>query len=170
MKLVDRTERTFLITTLIILVLAVSALLAVAEVKPGDKFPDLGAFNLEGKVPDTKGKIVIVDFWASWCGPCKKSFPAMNELQKKFGDKLIIIAVNVDEWKTDMNDFLRDTPATFTVVRDSGQKLVEKTGIATMPGSFILDTAGMVRFTHSGFRGEETRKQYDEEITQLLKP
>ena len=75
-----------------------------AALKVGDAFPDLATFKLEGKLPDAlKGKIVIVDFWASWCGPCKESFPAMNELQKQYGDKgLIIVAINEDEEQSDM--------------------------------------------------------------------
>src|ERR1039458_4636553 len=80
---------------------------ATAATKVGDGFPDLASFKLEGKLPDSlKGKVVMVDFWASWCGPCKESFPAMNELQKKFGSSgLVIIAVNEDEDKADMRRF-----------------------------------------------------------------
>ena len=72
---------------------------AVAEgIKVGDTLPDLAAARLEGKLPDTfKGKVVLLDFWASWCDPCKASFPAMVELQKEYGPRgLVIIAVNVD--------------------------------------------------------------------------
>src|SRR5664279_662113 len=93
---------------------------AFAGIKTGDNFPDLAGFKLEGKLPDSlKGKVVIVDFWASWCGPCKDSFPVMNDLQKKYADKgLVIIGINEDEEKSDMQDFLKDNAATFVVVRD----------------------------------------------------
>ena len=142
-----------------------------AALKVGDAFPDLASFKLEGKLPDSlKGKVVIVDFWASWCGPCKDSFPVMNDLQKKYGDQgLVIIAVNVDEVASDMQDFLKENKAAFVVVRDAKQKLVEIAGIPTMPGSFIIDETGKVRFAHSGFHGDETRKQYEQEIESLLK-
>ena len=144
---------------------------APAALNVGDNFLDLATFHLEGKLPDAlKGKVVIVDFWASWCQPCKESFPAMNELQKKYGDKgLVIIAVNEDEEKSDMQDFLKANTATFTVVRDAKQKLVAMAGIQTMPSSFVLDDTGKVRFVHGGFHGAETRKQYEQEIESLLK-
>jgi thiol-disulfide isomerase/thioredoxin len=142
-----------------------------AALKVGDGFPDLAGFKLEGKLPDSlKGKVVILDFWASWCQPCKDSFPAMNELQKKYADKgLVIISVNEDEVQSDMQDFLKDNAATFTIVRDAKQKLVGEAGIQTMPSSFVLDDTGKVRFTHSGFHGAETRKEYEQQIESLLK-
>jgi thiol-disulfide isomerase/thioredoxin len=140
-------------------------------VKAGDTFPDLGGFKLEGKLPEaTKGKVVMVDFWASWCEPCKQSFPVMEELHKRYAEKgLVIIAVNVDENRTDMESFLKKNAATFVVVRDASQKLVEKAGIATMPSSFLIDREGKVKYLHTGFRGAETKKKYEEEIESLLK-
>jgi thiol-disulfide isomerase/thioredoxin len=117
------------------MVAALSATSLIAGVKVGDAFPDLAGYKLEGKLPDTlKGKVVMVDFWASWCEPCKQSFPTMQELHQRFSDKgLVIVAVNVDENRADMEAFLKKNSAGFTVVRDGGQKLVEKAGIATMP-------------------------------------
>jgi len=151
--------------------LALTLINAPAALKVGDAFPDLAGFKLEGRLPDSlKGKIVMVDFWASWCGPCKETFPEMNELQKKYGSQgLVIIAVNEDEEGSDMRDFLKQNPAAFTVVRDPEQKLVAAAGAQTMPSSFILDATGKVRFAHSGFHGAETRKQYEQEIETLLK-
>ncbi len=151
--------------------LAGTVINAPAALKVGEAFPDLAARKLEGKLPDSlKGKVVMVDFWASWCGPCKDTFPEMNELQKKYGSQgLVIIAINEDEESSDMRDFLKQNPATFTVVRDPEQKLVAEADIQTMPSSFMLDETGKVRFAHTGFHGAETRKQYEQEIESLLK-
>ena len=156
--------------------LAVATLLAgtfftaSAALKVGDTLPDLASFQLDGKLPDAlKGKVVVVDFWASWCLPCAKSFPVLDELQKKYGDKLVILAVNVDEKAANMEKFLAKHAVSFTVVRDAQQKLVAAAEPQTMPTSFILDGEGKVRFLHSGFHGEDTRKEYVSEIESLLK-
>jgi thiol-disulfide isomerase/thioredoxin len=156
--------------------LAVATLLAgtfftaQAALKVGDTLPDLASFQLDGKLPDAlKGKVVVVDFWASWCLPCAKSFPVLDELQKKYGDKLVILAVNVDEKAANMEKFLAKHAVSFTVVRDAQQKLVAAAEPQTMPTSFILDGEGKVRFLHSGFHGEDTRKEYVSEIESLLK-
>ena len=143
---------------------------AHAALKVGDTLPDLASFQLDGKLPDAlKGKVVIVDFWASWCVPCAKSFPVLDELQKKYGDKLVVLAVNVDEKAANMEKFLAKHTVSFTVVRDAKQKLVAVAEPQTMPTSFILDGEGKVRFLHSGFHGEDTRKEYISEIESLLK-
>jgi len=113
---------------------------------------------------------VLVDFWASWCEPCKASFPVMEQLYKTYaGRGFTIIAINVDEERADMEAFLKKNPASFIILRDARQKLVESLGVGTMPTSFLLDADGKVRFIHSGFRGEATKKKYIEEIEALLK-
>ena len=158
------------------LVAAGAALLLVlapkspGALKTGQALPELASFKLEGKLPESvKDKVVLLDFWASWCDPCKASFPAMDELQAKYGSQgFVIIAVNVDEKKSDMEDFLKTHSASFTIVRDAAQKLVNEAGIATMPSSFLIDRQGKIRFAHSGFHGEETKKQYEKEIESLL--
>jgi thiol-disulfide isomerase/thioredoxin len=155
----------------VVAALAVFANAHAGGLKIGDVFPPLDQAGLAGELPkDLKGKIVLVDFWASWCAPCKESFPTMNDLQKRYGPQgLIIIAVNVDENNSDMVNFLKKHKAEFTVVRDAAQKLVDKVDISTMPASFLIDRSGKVRFTHSGFRGEETKKKYEQEIESLLR-
>jgi len=155
--------------SLLAALLAGTWLTAAAALKVGDTLPDLTGFSLEGKLPDTKGKVVVVDFWASWCLPCAESFPVLDELQKKYGDRLIVIAVNVDEKASNMDKFLKKHTVTFNIVRDAGQKLVATVSPETMPTSFILDGEGKVRFLHNGFHGESTRKEYISEIESLLK-
>ncbi len=159
-------------TSLLTLLLGLSVVFAAsADIKVGDKFPNLATYQFEGKLPESlKDKIVMIDFWASWCGPCGESFPIMDELQKKYAAQgLVIIAVNVDEKKADMEDFLKTHHVSFTIIRDTRQKLVDKAGIATMPSSFLMDSHGKVAFAHSGFHGGETKKQYEREIESLLK-
>jgi len=147
------------------------AFLAVAApLKEGDAFPDLNQFGLEGTVPDTRGKVVLVDFFASWCHPCQESFPAMQELYQKYsGQGLVIIAINVDKNKADMDEFLKTHPAGFVILRDASSKLVSQVKIPTMPSSFLLGRDGKIHAFHRGFKGDETRKQYAEEIEALLK-
>lgn len=154
--------------------LAVCAQLAIAGggkgVKIGDAFPALSTFSLEGKLPDDlKGKVVLVDFWASWCGPCKESFPVMEELHQKYASKgLVILAVNVDEDSAAMKDFLKDHKVTFTIVRDASKKLVGTANIASMPTSFVIGADGKVVSIHKGFHGKETAKEYAAEFDKLL--
>ena len=143
---------------------------ALADLKAGDKFPDLSGFKLEGKLPDSaKAKVVFVDFWASWCSPCVESFPVLNELHKKYSDRgLVIIGVNLDETRSDMDHFLKQNPASFGVVRDASEAVVKKLHLRTFPSSFVLDGEGNVRFLHSGFHGDKTKQQYIQEIESLL--
>jgi thiol-disulfide isomerase/thioredoxin len=160
--------------TKLIATIAVSALgtllATAAPLKEGDAFPDLNQFGLEGTVPDIHGKVVIVDFFASWCHPCQESFPVMEELYKQYAGKgLVIIAVNVDKNKADMDDFLKAHPASFVILRDASNKLVSQVKIPTMPSSFLLDRDGKIHAFHRGFKGDETKKKYTEELEALLK-
>lgn len=145
--------------------------LCAAGFKKGDALPDLAGFKLEGKLPDKlKGQVILLDFWASWCAPCKSSFPAMEELNKLYRDKgLTIVAVSVDEKRENMDRFLKSVAVTFATAWDAGQKLVGAADVSAMPTSFLIDRAGKIRFIHNGFRGDETIKQYKQEIELLLK-
>lgn len=150
-------------------VVAPSAFAGGKGIKVGETFPDLKGFSLEGKLPDLKGKVILVDFWASWCGPCKESFPAMEELQKTYGDKgLVVLAINLDDDRAAMDDFLKEHPASFTIVRDAAKKLVGTVNISSMPSSFIVGPDGKIAAIHKGFHGKETSQQYAKEIDDLL--
>jgi cytochrome c biogenesis protein CcmG, thiol:disulfide interchange protein DsbE len=163
-------KKTLLVGAVALIVSVPSVFAGGKSLKVGDPLPDLNTFGLEGKLPgDLKGKVVILDFWASWCGPCKESFPVMEELHQKYGAKgLVILAVNVDEDAGAMKDFLKSHPAHFVIVRDANKKLVSTANIASMPSSFVVGTDGKVISAHKGFHGKESTKQYVEEIEKLL--
>lgn len=162
-------HKTKIVSALVTLLIGLS-LAAAGPLKEGDKFPDLATYGLEGNLPDLKDKVVLVDFFASWCGPCKDSFPAMEELHKKYATKgLVVVAINLDKKKSDMDEFLKKYPASFVILRDAANKLVGEVKIPTMPSSFLLDKSGKVHAAHRGFKGEETKKKYAEEIEALLK-
>lgn len=163
-------KKSLWVGALALTVCAQSVLAGGKGIKVGDTFPELSSFGLEGKLPDDlKGKVVLVDFWASWCGPCKDSFPVMENLQQKFGSKgLIILAVNLDEDAAAMKDFLKDHPASFTIVRDASKKLVSTANIASMPTSMVIGADGKVVSIHKGFHGKDTAKEYAKEFEGLL--
>jgi thiol-disulfide isomerase/thioredoxin len=145
------------------------SLLSMAALKKGDTLPNLDAFKLEGNVPRTGGQVVLLDFWASWCGPCKESFPQMDKLNKQYaGRGLVIVAVSVDEHRENMERFVKSMNVSFATVRDAQQKLVAAADVQSMPTSFLIDRAGKVRFVHSGFHGEQTVREYRAEIETLL--
>lgn len=117
----------------------------------------LESFGLEGTVPELAGKVVLLDFWASWCGPCAKSFPELDALYKEYRERgVVVLGINVDEERSAMDAFLKKLPVTFPIVRDARQKLVAKVNVGSMPTSVLLERSGRERFRHSGFRGAET--------------
>jgi thiol-disulfide isomerase/thioredoxin len=138
--------------------------------KVGDAFPDFSSFSLEGEVPAMlKGKIVLVDFWASWCAPCKETFPLLEELHHRFAKQgLVILAVNEDKSRTAMSEFLKEYPVTFSVVRDVKKRLAAKVNVPALPTSYILDGGGKVLLIESGTRIAQDRKGFIKQIEYLV--
>lgn len=154
----------------LVLLIAGSISLPTFALNTGDAFPDLSKYDLEGTLPETKGKVVLVDFFASWCVPCRASFPAMEDIYEKYKDKgLVIIAVNVDKRRGDMESFIKKHPSSFTIMRDASTRLVSQVKVATMPSSFLMNKDGKVVAVHNGFYGEDSKRKYIEEIEALLK-
>jgi len=99
-----------------------------------------------------KGKVVYLDFWASWCTPCKLSFPWMNDLARSYAQKgLVVIAVNVDHDRAAASAFLHDTPASFPVIYDPDGKIAERFNVKDMPTSVLIGRDGTVHYVHQGF-------------------
>lgn len=117
---------------------------------------------------EVRGEVVWVDFWASWCAPCRRSFPWMNEMHRKYADQgLEIIAVNLDKDKGLAEAFLEETPARFRLHYDPTGALAEKFGVLAMPSSFMLDREGNVLATHYGFKLADTA-EYEQGLREAL--
>jgi thiol-disulfide isomerase/thioredoxin len=115
------------------------------------------------------GKVVLVDFWASWCAPCLQSFPWMNELQQKHaGEGLVIVAVNLDQDRALADAFLRKVPAKFRLEYDPAGNIARQFDVQAMPTSFLIDRSGRVRTRHAGFK-DKHRAEREKQIEQLLK-
>jgi thiol-disulfide isomerase/thioredoxin len=117
---------------------------------------------------DKLGKVVYVDFWASWCAPCRTSFPLLNKLHEKLKAKdFEVVAINLDEDKTKAEKFLKDIPVSFTVLRDDKGGLADQYVVESMPTSFIIDKQGVVQNIHHGFSAADIT-ELEQKITQLL--
>ncbi|KAB2662621.1 MAG: TlpA family protein disulfide reductase [Verrucomicrobia bacterium] len=140
------------------------------SVRIGDAFPDLAGAGFEGRLPDLAGKIVIVDFWASWCVPCKKALPMYAGLQKEYGDRgVVVVAISLDEEKDKMEAFLKKIPLPFSTVRDAKGQFAEKVGVTGIPTSYVLTPDGKVHALHREFEGEKTRRKLTVELDAILK-
>jgi len=102
------------------------------------------------------GKVVYVDFWASWCGPCAKSFPWLKAMHEQYAAKgLAIVAINLDKDRDKAEAFLAGHPAPFTVAFDPQGKTAEAYQVAGMPSSYLIDATGKIVLVHAGFEPKD---------------
>lgn len=122
----------------------------------------------ENDLASLKGRVVYVDFWASWCKPCRASFPWMNAMKQKYHEQgLTVLAINLDEDFNSAQAFLKRMPASFDVIYDPQGKIAQQYELVGMPSSFIIDKSGELRISHQGFFINKT-DAYESEIVTLL--
>lgn len=158
--------------------LIVAGLLSVLSmplwaVEVGQSAPDFKLSLLDGsksvKLSDYRGQVVYLDFWASWCGPCRQSLPAMNSLQTElFRKGFTVLAVNVDEDANAAKAFLKQFPVNYPVVADAQGATPDKFGLQGMPTSYLIDKNGKIALVHQGYK-EGDLNVIRQAATQLLK-
>lgn len=149
--------------------------LHAAELTLGAKSPNCNLSPIGGgagkAIQQYLGKVVYVDFWASWCGPCAQSFPFMNKLHKELHAKgLEVVGVNLDEEPQEALGFLAKTPAQFTILADASGQCPQDFGVKAMPSSYLIDRAGVVRHVHLGFKAAESAELRQQVEALLDKP
>jgi len=137
--------------------------LAVSPVALSDSLPE-GQFDLA----DYDGKVVVVDFWASWCVPCRRSFPWLNAMNEKYAhDGLVVIGVNLDQEPASATEFLREYPATFQIHYDTNAVLAREFDVQAMPSSFVIGRDGQISAHHLGFKVQR-QDEYEAVIVTAL--
>lgn len=128
----------------------------VSAVEPGAAAPGFSLMPFAGaqavRLSDYRGKVVLVDFWASWCGPCRQSLPLYNGLKADYAAAdFAILAVNLDEAASDATNFLREHPVSYMALQDPQGDVAQAFGLKGMPSSYVIDRDGIVRYRHIGF-------------------
>jgi len=145
---------------------------SVSAISVGDTVPSFKARSIDGTtsvaVKDYRGKVVLVDFWASWCPPCLKSLPKYDDLRRELGTSdFEIVAINVDENTDDAKKFLAKHPVSYPIAKDPKGVLPGVFGVKAMPTSFLIDKNGVVQYVHAAFKEGDIEK-LKKEIEKLM--
>ena len=137
----------------------------------GAKMPEIGLKDLSGKtvnLASLAGKVVVIDFWATWCAPCKEELPVLQKLYKKYASQgLVVVGVSVDKDAANIPSFAKKLALTFPVVHDAGHQVSGRYQPPRMPSSYIIDRKGIVRYVHGGFRADDAAV-FEKQIQGLL--
>ena len=156
-------------------VLVAAALLATPAVIAGEATGPAAEFRLQSRTGEAvslsslKGQVVLINFWATWCGPCRKEMPLLEQIQKKYAPLgFTMLGVNVEEDTRLMDTFLKDVPVTFPILLDPANGVSKLYNVSAMPSTVIVDRKGTVRFIHQGYvPGDESK--YQDLIRQLIR-
>jgi thiol-disulfide isomerase/thioredoxin len=135
---------------------------AAFALEPGAAAPAFALPRADGATLDSStlaGRVVLVDFWASWCAPCRKSFPALDALGKRYGAQgLSVVGINVDTERAEADRFLAAVPVSFAIVFDADGRMPTAFGVKAMPSSYVIGRDGKLRLANLGFHANDEEK------------
>src|SRR5262245_10893109 len=155
-------------TFALVCALAASSLVgASSSMAPGFSLPSRGGDTVG--LDKLKGRVVMINFWASWCGPCRQEMPLLEQMHKRYSSLgFTLLGVNVDANSADAEQWLAKTPVTFPILFDRESKVSKMYSVNAMPSSIFIDRKGNVRYMHRGYKaGDES--EYLNQIRALLK-
>lgn len=142
-----------------------------AALSSGQRAPEIGLRSLDGNqvtLSSLRGKVVLVDFWATWCSPCRDELPHLQRLSRELAnDGLVVVGVSVDRESDNVRSFVRRLGLTFPIVHDEQHVVADRYRPTTMPTSYIIDRDGVVRFVHQGFQSSDVAT-IERELRSLL--
>lgn len=159
--------------TLATLLLAAGAsLAAAAPLAPSTPAPDFTLRTLDGqklRLGEQRGRVVLVNFWATWCGPCRREMPLLEQIYQRYkGLGFTLLAVNVEEDSAGAEHWLKDTPVSFPVLFDRANQVSKLYQVTAMPSTVIIDRRGQVRFVHYGYT-PGTEDAYQDQVRSLIR-
>ena len=166
--------RTIRFPRLAALALAVLAPLAAQAAAPAanSRAPDFTLHAADGRnvrLEELRGQVVLVNFWATWCGPCRQEMPRLNELYTRYrASGVVLLGVNIDDDPATALATAQKLNVAFPVLLDTDKKVSKLYDLSTMPSTVVIDRDGKVRYVHRGYR-EGTESEYEQAIRGLLK-
>jgi thiol-disulfide isomerase/thioredoxin len=151
---------------------AALGLLGSTALMAAEKAPDFTLKSATGenvRLAEQQGQVVMLNFWASWCGPCRQEMPLLDGISKKYGKMgFVLYGINVEEDNTDAKKMLNDLNLGFTILFDTESKLSSLYKVDAMPMSVFIDKKGMIRYVDRGYKPGDENK-YREHILELLR-
>ena len=139
----------------------------------GQRAPEFSLPSLKGPtvaLSSQRGKVVLVDFWAQWCEPCKKELPALEKLSRDYAAKgVVVLAVNIDKQRDNAERMAKQLGLTLDVLLDPAGSVAATYDLPKMPTSFVIDKKGIVRFVNAGFDGLADLERFKKELDELVK-
>lgn len=156
------------------LLVMAAILLAAASayaLRTGERAPEIGLRDLNGNqitMSSLRGRVVLVDFWASWCEPCAEEMPVLERLYRQYrGQGFTVVGVSQDRTLSNVQSFMREHRVSFPIVHDAAHQVAGRYRPPRMPSSYIVDRQGVVRYIHEGYRSGDARV-LEREVRALL--
>ena len=148
---------------------ATGQLQAASSTGPAPDFTLKSSTGKNIKLSELRGQVVMINFWASWCGPCRQEMPLLDQLYQRYQPMgFTLLGVNVEEDSSAADKILKEIPVSFPVLYDNNSKVSESYQVQAMPSTFLIDRDGKLRYLHKGYK-PGTEDEYQQQIRELIR-